>query len=62
VDTPPRAGPSVYAGDEELGLKAGERGRFWEAVRWERASENFGFDDVGSGVSGSDEEDEDCSE
>ena len=42
--------------------KTGERGRFGKKVRYERESESLGLDDVGSGVSGSDEEDVDCSE
>jgi hypothetical protein len=55
-------GPRTWTRDSERGSKAGERGRFGENVRWERASESFGFDDVGSGVSGSEEDDVDCSE
>ena len=46
----------------ERGCKAGERGRFGENIKYERASVSFGFADVGSGVSGSDKEDADCSE
>jgi len=62
VDVPPSKGPCVWAGDAERGRKAGESGRFGENVKCERASESFGFADVGSGVSGSDEQDVDCSE
>jgi hypothetical protein len=62
ADIPPRVRPCSCARDAEWGGKAGERGRFGEKARCKRASESFGFDDVGLGVSGSDEEDVDCSE
>jgi len=64
VDVPPhpRVGTWGWAGKAERGGKPGERERFREKVRCERAPESFGLDAVDSGVSGSDEEDVDCSE
>jgi hypothetical protein len=62
VDVTRGIGPYVWAGDAERGCNAGERGRFGDNVKCKRASESFGFADVGSGVSGSDEEEVDGSE
>jgi hypothetical protein len=63
VDVNLRADPCIWAGDAERGRNAGERGRFGEKVRCDSVSESFGFEDVGSGVSGSDEEEDvDCAE
>lgn len=58
VDVTLRADSCRRTGVAARGRNAGERGLLGENVRCDKASESFGFDVVGSGVSGSDDDED----